>query len=67
LQSIFNNRLKHGSFIFRNNLRHVNPAEMKPFPEAGAFRENRRQKTRVRAVLTDTPVMAAFAAEAEAR
>jgi hypothetical protein len=42
------------------NLHHVSPVEIKLFPKAEAFRENRRQKTWKGVVLADIPVNTAL-------
>jgi hypothetical protein len=49
-----------------SNLLHASPVEIKPFPEAEMCRGYLRQKIRVGAVLTDTPVKVALGAEVEA-
>jgi hypothetical protein len=59
--------LKHMSFDFRCDLRHVSPTEINPFPKVAALREISKQKTWADADLTDTPVKVALLGEGEAR
>jgi hypothetical protein len=59
--------LKEDHASSESNLRHISPVEIRPFPKAEVLRENRKEKTRVSAVLIDTPIKTALEAEVEAR
>jgi hypothetical protein len=58
--------LKTGPCISQRNLHHISPVEIRPFPKAEARKETRKRKSRLSAVLTDTPVKDVLEAEAEA-
>jgi hypothetical protein len=60
--------LQHRSFVFRKQSAPCKPCWNQVFfPKAEALRENRRQETKVEALLADAPLKGTLQAEVEAR
>lgn len=48
------------------NEQQVSPVDIRPFSKGGVCKQTRKRKSRVSAILTDTPVKAAFESEVKA-
>ena len=59
--------LNAGSSTSEGNDHHVIPVNSRPFPKAGVRKDTHERKSRVSAIITDTPVKAALESEVRAR